>query len=84
MTWTLQTINQSLHVPKRVLVYRMPIISVFKVDEKAMIRNRYNQIYILFHSLQNPSKRFEPPHDKTNKMAVRPAKTQISRSIRPV
>ena len=26
----------------------------------------------------------EPPHDKTNKMTVRPAKTQISRCIRPV
>ena len=27
---------------------------------------------------------FEPPHDKTNKMHVRPAKTQISLGIRPV
>ena len=27
---------------------------------------------------------FEPPRDKTNKMAVRPAKTQISLGIRPV
>ena len=26
----------------------------------------------------------EPPHDKTNKVAVRPAKTQISLGIRPV
>ena len=26
----------------------------------------------------------EPPHDKTNKMAVRPAMTQISLGIRPV
>ena len=26
--------------------------------------------------------RYEPPHDKTNKMAVRPAKTQISLGIR--
>ena len=26
----------------------------------------------------------EPPHDKTNKMTVRPAKTQISLGIRPV
>ena len=25
---------------------------------------------------------FEPPHDKTNKMTVRPAKTQISLGIR--
>ena len=27
---------------------------------------------------------FEPPHDKTNKMTVRPAKTQISLGIHPV
>ena len=27
---------------------------------------------------------YEPRHDKTNKMAVRPAKTQISLGIRPV
>ena len=26
----------------------------------------------------------EPPHDKANKMTVRPAKTQISLGIRPV
>ena len=28
--------------------------------------------------------RYETPHDKTNKMTVRPAKTQISLGIRPV
>ena len=27
---------------------------------------------------------FEPRHDKTNKMSVRPAKTQISLGIRPL
>ena len=27
---------------------------------------------------------YEPPHDKTNKMTVRPAKTRISLGIRPV
>ena len=31
-----------------------------------------------------PHKQYEPPHDKTNKMTVRPAKTQISLSIHPV
>ena len=30
------------------------------------------------------SKIYEPPHDKTNKMSVRPAKTQFSLGIRPV
>ena len=28
--------------------------------------------------------RYEPRHDKTNKVSVRPAKTQISLGIRPV
>ena len=28
--------------------------------------------------------KIEPPHDKTNEMIVRPAKTQISLGIRPV
>ena len=32
------------------------------------------------HVLRN----YEPPHDKNNKMTVRPAKTQISLDIRPV
>ena len=27
---------------------------------------------------------YEPPRDKTNKVSVRPAKTQISLGIRPV
>ena len=27
---------------------------------------------------------FEPPHDKTNTMTVRPAKTQISLDVRPI
>ena len=34
--------------------------------------------------LSDSSKRFESPHDKTNKMTVHPAKTQISLGIRPV
>ena len=28
--------------------------------------------------------KYEPPHDKTNNVVVRPAKTQISLGIRPV
>ena len=30
------------------------------------------------------NKQYEPPHDKPNKMTVRPAKTQLSLGIRPV
>ena len=32
----------------------------------------------------NFHKKYEPPHDKTNKMAVCPAKTRISLGIHPV
>ena len=35
-------------------------------------------------SLSKRRKAYEPPHDKANKMTVRPAKTQISLGIRPV
>ena len=35
-------------------------------------------------SLINLYKTYEPPHDKTNKMILRPAKTQISLCICPV
>ena len=33
---------------------------------------------------ENTPKQIEPRHDKTNKMSVRQAKTQISLDIRPV
>ena len=39
---------------------------------------KYSKISISFWELN------EPPHDKTNKMTVRPAKTQISLGIRQV
>ena len=35
-------------------------------------------------SEESQNKTEEPRHDKTNKMTVRPAKTQISLGIRPV
>ena len=39
----------------------------------------------LYHTLYNSlMELFEPPHDKTNKVAMRPTKTQISLGIRPV
>ena len=35
-------------------------------------------LLIEYRCEQNDHLKFEPPHDKTNKVAVRPAKTQIS------
>ena len=37
-----------------------------------------------YRSLEHYTKQNEPRHDKTNKMTVRPAKTQISLGVRPV
>ena len=42
------------------------------------IQTFYRQDFDFQHSS------FEPPHDKTNKMTVRPVKTQISLGIHPV
>ena len=39
---------------------------------------------LLFSVVAVCSVLFEPRHDKTNKVTVRPAKTQISLDIRPV
>ena len=41
-----------------------------------------NMLSTVLHGLEQPI--YEPPHDKTNKMTVCPAKTQISLGIRPV
>ena len=49
-----------------------------------MLKQTSLSIYcaIIMHiMIQNTN---EPPRDKTNKVAVRPAKTQISLGIRPV
>ena len=42
-----------------------------------------NTSYRIIHKL-NKIDIIEPPHDKTNEMTVRPAKTQISLGICPV
>ena len=41
-------------------------------------------MFAVSQSLHSSHTQYEPPHDKTNKMTVRPAKTQISLGIRPV
>ena len=52
-------------------------LSCRKMTYCASSRGRIEVPYFLTHSS-------EPRHDKTNKMAVRPAKTQISLGIHPV
>ena len=41
-------------------------------------------MYVIMYIKMRPKLINEPPHDKTNKMTVHPAKTQISLGIRPV
>ena len=38
----------------------------------------------MLYPQQEAESKYEPPHDKTNNVAVRPTKTQISLGIRPV
>ena len=54
--------------------------------EAEYIKNLQQQIYFLELETNYlyPCRQYEPRHDKTNKMSVRPAKTQISLGIRPV
>ena len=43
-----------------------------------------NYMHVAFNDFFMSETAFEPPHNKTSKMSVRPAKTQISLGIRPV
>ena len=52
-----------------------------KPSEESRMAQRNGNALNLVHVLVV---RYEPRHDKTNKMSVRPAKTQISLDIRPV
>ena len=49
-----------------------------------MSHRRLNTTETRHHGAENVSETNEPPYDKTNKMTVRPAKTQISLGIHPV
>ena len=51
------------------------------MPSKRMVAGLILQPSFLSDETLNP---YELPHDKTNKMIVRPAKTQISLGIRPV
>ena len=57
-------------------LYRFLIIA-FPSTSNAILKSK-------FRDSDNLRTANEPPHDKTNKMTVRPAKTQISLGIRPV
>ena len=75
-----------MHLIKDILDHSMAESHQKNVVLNTLIR-RYQRISKLTTVFLNTVKLqglFEPPHDKTNKMTVRPAKTQISLGIRPV
>ena len=44
----------------------------------------FTEVQSMFFLQKQSSEQIEPPRDKTNKITVRPAKTQISLGIHPV
>ena len=59
-------------------------VVVFKGIWATTWQNQQNECAPSEDSVLLSSMLYEPRHDKTNKMSVRPAKTQISLGIRPV
>ena len=75
--------------------FGVQIFQLFKVGNIVMCHAYESQLFIVILNsvlyfgvmvliLIRGNDASEPPHDKTNKMAVRPAKIQISPGIRPV
>ena len=63
--------------------YHIPLKTLWAQNKLNNITVHYlSNISHLFDSSVCRSKQFEPSHDKSNKMDVRPAKTQISLGIR--
>ena len=66
------------------------MIRIGRIDKPAICKSPHRTCIIQFLDNLNcdnvtaQSGQYEPPHDKTNKMTVRPAKTQINLGIRPV
>ena len=70
-------------MPKATVATQCLMAAPFIVPRPATAEGRCNVAVDLITNFDTTSK-YEPPHDKTNKMIVRPAKTQISLGIRPV
>ena len=76
------------HVVTRQCEYIIKIYSVLIFPLVALLYRSFARSLCVWKDLYNKAihvlRNYEPPHDKTNKMSVRPAKTQISLDIRPV
>ena len=68
-------------MPKATVVTQCLMAAPLIVSRPATAEGRCNVAVDLITNFDTTSK-YEPPRDKTNKMIVRPAKTQISPGIR--
>ena len=63
-------------------------VPFFKILYFLTLTDFYSKLFLLVFSFNLDNMRHEtlnePPHDKTNKMTMRPTRTQISLGIRPV
>ena len=85
-TWTL-TGERRLDLPSTQLTKWQRLLNKINLLPKFLWwsgHNKLTTVKIKEYTVTSPSYLFEPPHDKTNKMTVRSAKTQISLGIHPV
>ena len=84
-------LNKTPPLIKLLLGYKLKVnrnMHLLPFDLRQRLENRYNELEptlvpsVLYHT--SPNNENEPTYDKTNKMTVRPAKTQISLGICPV
>ena len=64
------------------LQFYWPVFRITRQENVPLVR--FDTIIACFYNLHVNFSTFEPPHDKTNKMACAHSKTQISLGIRPV
>ena len=65
--------SMKMKSPGHLMPNKQTCFSIYLVRADIWVKNAIS--YIIYD---------EPPHDKTNNVVVRPAKTQISLGIRPV
>ena len=65
-------------------IFSLPQDAMDRLQHEIHVDNLYMLMLVGVHRKAAVSCAFQPRHDKTNKMSVRPAKTQISLDIRPV
>ena len=81
--WLHVTLNRKLGFFRYALIIG-PLTSSFFKPSSDKLHTRYHKSSARTRLRRVQERRYEPWRDKTNKMSVRPAKTQTSLGIRPV